>query len=177
MNRKAIKAGLVSAITIGLVFLGIQLFSSDHSSGNDRVDFAQMMIPHHQQAVEMSEFALANTSNPSILALAGKIIGEQEVEIELMQNWLDTAGVELVSSSHAGHDSGMLSDAQMDSLASARDYEFDLLFVNGMIEHHEGAIIMAENFANSSDSDLAALTIAIIEVQNQEIAELRTILN
>ena len=82
--------------------------SNDDFSAND-IMFAQMMIPHHEQAIEMSDLALQNSTNPEIRDLATKIKGEQAPEIELMESWTDShMGSHM--DSHAGHMmDGMLS--------------------------------------------------------------------
>ena len=146
------------------------------------VMFAQMMIPHHEQAVVMSDYALENTSNPEVLALAEQIKAAQQPEIEQMTSWLEEWGVPVMSGmdamgAHGGHGmSGMLSDEQLDELANATDAEFDALYLAYMIDHHEGAIDMAEDVADSQDPRVAALAAAIIEAQRAEILEMQRLL-
>ena len=146
------------------------------------VMFAQMMIPHHEQAVVMSDYALENTSNPEVLALAEQIKAAQQPEIEQMTSWLEEWGVPVMSGmdamgAHGGHGmSGMLTDEQLDELANATDAEFDALYLAYMIDHHEGAIDMAEDVADSQDPRVAALAAAIIEAQRAEILEMQRLL-
>ena len=100
------------------------------------INFAEMMIPHHEQALEMVALAQTNTKNQDILALADQVRGAQEPEIVLMKSWpgVDTAA-------HMGHAmEGMLSASEMEKLQSAKGDEFDQLFLEAMIKHHEGAI-------------------------------------
>ena len=77
--------------------------------------FAQMMIPHHQQAVDISYMALANTQNADVRALAESIITHQSTEMVTMKSWLDAAGVSL-DDSHSMHMQGMLTEAQLAEL-------------------------------------------------------------
>jgi uncharacterized protein (DUF305 family) len=142
----------------------------------DDVMFAQMMIVHHEQAVEMSELAQANTSNPEILALAGAIGGTQQAEINTMQSWLTAAGA---SDSHM-HDMempGLADQRTMEDLAASTDAMFDALFLIAMIQHHEGAIAMANDvLATTVNDDVAALGTAIVAGQTAEITAIYTLL-
>lgn len=164
--------------------------SSQSSESSESADFsnadlmfADMMIPHHQQAVEMSELALMNSSNPEIIALAEKIKSAQAPEIDQMQSWQefdsseDHMGHGSESDDHSGHGMmGMLSDEDFAALQNAKGAEFDRLFLEGMIEHHEGAIDMAEMVVDSANVEAAALGKAIIESQTAEIEEMKTLL-
>jgi uncharacterized protein (DUF305 family) len=147
-------------------------------SSTDMADiaFAQMMIPHHEQAVVMSEYALANTDNPQILALAQEIIDAQGPEIDQMN-----AILERFKSNMGGHDghtmAGMLSDQELEALQTAQGTEFDELYLIGMIAHHEGAIDMANDvLASGSDSEVRALAETIIAGQQTEIELMQKLL-
>jgi uncharacterized protein (DUF305 family) len=164
--------------------------SSQSSESSESADFsnadlmfADMMIPHHQQAVEMSELALMNSSNPEIIALAEKIKSAQAPEIDQMQSWQESDSSEdhmghgSESEDHSGHGMmGMLDEGQMSELERATGEEFDRLFLKGMIAHHEGAIDMAEMVVDSANAEAAALGKAIIESQTAEIEEMKTLL-
>ena len=144
--------------------------NSEYSS--DDIAFAEMMIPHHEQAIEMSEIALLNTTNPDVLKLAQEIKDAQPPEIELMMSW---TGVK--ASTHAGHMmDGMLSESQLSDLREAKDKEFDRLFLQGMIKHHEGAIEMAQDVAASKNKDVADLSASIISAQESEISKMKELL-
>ena len=151
--------------------------SSYEFSANDLM-FADMMIPHHQQAVEMSDLALKNSTNPDVIALAEKIKAAQAPEIDQMQKWKDSD----TSSGHGMMDDfdhgmmGMLSDEEFAALQKARGTAFDKLFLEGMIKHHAGAIVMAEMVVDSANSEATALGKAIIESQTAEIEEMKTLL-
>jgi uncharacterized protein (DUF305 family) len=162
-----------------LVLIGALLLSgcANSSQSNsefsaDDIAFAEMMIPHHEQAIEMSEIALINTTNPEVLQLAQEIKDTQSPEIELMMGW---NGVQ--KSSHAGHMmDGMLSESELSDLREARGNEFDLLFLQSMIKHHEGAILMAQDVAASENKDVANLSAAIITAQKLEIDAMKELL-
>ena len=139
---------------------------------SDDIAFAEMMIPHHEQAIEMSEIALLNTTNPDVLKLAQEIKDAQSPEIELMMSW---TGVK--ASTHAGHMmDGMLSQNELSDLREAKDKEFDRLFLQGMIKHHEGAIEMAQDVAASKNKDVADLSASIISAQESEISKMKELL-
>ena len=140
-------------------------------SGAD-IDFAEMMIPHHEQAIVMSDLALTNSSSKEILTLAQEIKAAQSPEIELMKSW---SGVN--ASTHMGHMmDGMLSDSQIQQLQDSEGATFDRLFLEGMIAHHEGAITMAQDVIGSGNKEVAALAAAIIEAQEKEIALMKDLL-
>ena len=162
-----------------LVFIGTLLLSGCASSAQsnseysaDDISFAEMMIPHHEQAIEMSEIALLNTTNPEVLQLAQEIKDAQSPEIELMKSW---AGVKV--SMHAGHMmDGMLSEGELNDLRDAKGSAFYALFLKGMIKHHEGAIKMAQAVATSANKDVADLSASIIKAQQLEIAAIKELL-
>lgn len=141
------------------------------------VMFAQMMIPHHQQAVAMSDLALATSMNPDVLALAQKIRDAQAPEIALMTGWLTTASAPMAM----GHDmgtgmDGMMTDAEMSALTSATGAAFDTLFLEGMIAHHEGAVKMAAMVADTKNAEVKKLSQAIIAGQSAEITQMKALL-
>jgi uncharacterized protein (DUF305 family) len=136
------------------------------------IAFAEMMIPHHEQAIEMSEMALMNSTNPDVLELAQKIKSAQDPEIDLMKSW---AGVKV--STHAGHMmDGMLSEDELNALRAATGAKFDRLFLQGMIKHHQGAIEMAMEVKSSNSMVVADLSAAIIKQQEIEIARMEELL-
>ena len=141
--------------------------------------FLQMMIPHHEQAIEMSKLAVTNTKNPDVLDLAARIEAAQQPEIDLMKKWLADAGQSDMPGHSMGHgmsDDGMMNESDMAALASAKDSGFDALYLTGMIAHHNGAIAMASEVSNSSNSDVKTLVNNIISSQTAEIAEMNKLL-
>lgn len=143
---------------------------------DDDIMFAQMMIPHHQQAVEMSTLAETHTTNQDLLALARTIKDAQTPEIAQMTAWLTDAGAPL-SMGHTMGDDGMLSDDEMMALANTNGASFDKLYLTGMIAHHQGAIAMAKSIANTTNPDVKALSDAIIASQTAEIDKMTAMLS
>ncbi|MFM1760982.1 MAG: hypothetical protein RL478_592 [Actinomycetota bacterium] len=151
----------------------------ESSDFNDEdVMFAQMMIPHHQQAIEMSDIALdPNTgASAAIIALATQIKGAQDPEISQMKNLLTTWGMstEMGSMDHSSMMEGMLSLEEMNILGQLKGAEFDKAWAKGMIAHHEGAIAMANDvLANGKNSEILALANAVVSGQTAEIETLK----
>lgn len=143
-------------------------------SGSD-IMFAQMMIPHHQQAVDMSTLAESHTTNPEILALAKQIKDAQAPEIAQMTEWINNEK----ASMHMGHDmgmGGMLSDSDMAALAAASGPAFDKLYLEGMIGHHKGAIQMAQMVIDSANAEAKTLGENIVTSQTAEIEKMKQML-
>lgn len=142
------------------------------------VMFAQMMIPHHSQAVELATLAESNTTTPAIRDLAARIKGAQQPEIDLMTAWLVAAGA--MVDAHGAHGMsmpGLVSGADMAALEQATGVEFDALFLTHMIQHHDGAIVMANDvLATTANDDVAALATAIVAAQTAEIADMYALL-
>lgn len=146
------------------------------------VDFMTAMIAHHAQALIMSRLAPENDANRSVQTLAARIINAQGDEIELMQNWLrdrgqpvpevhidglnlmihgldenshDTHGHHSHHAMHGHHDMpGMLSQEQLEELAEANGEEFDRKFLEFMIEHHKGAVLMVDELFSADGAAL-----------------------
>ena len=146
---------------------------SDHSmSITDKQSFAEAMIPHHQQAIDISQFAPLNTTNPEILSIAGKIYSTQGPEIEKMSLWLNGKSVDYTITMD-----GMLSTTQVNTLRGLKEAEFDTLYAQYMIQHHEGAVKMATDALELDDPELTDLANEIIVTQSAEIEELMALLN
>jgi uncharacterized protein (DUF305 family) len=160
-------------IITALLLSGCATSSTSNSEfSSDDIAFAEQMIPHHEQAIEMSEIALSNTSNPDVLQLAQQIKKAQSPEIELMKGW---TGVD--SSMHAGHMmDGMLSGDEITALRDTQGKEFDRLFLQGMIQHHKSAIAMAQAVVNSKNKSVADLATSIINAQEMEISTMNELL-
>ncbi|MFB7915603.1 DUF305 domain-containing protein [Streptomyces sp. NPDC056061] len=155
------------------------------------VEFAQQMIPHHRQAVEMAELADGRAADSEIKALAAAIKKAQDPEIDTMTGWLNAWGRPLpaVSSSaedmpgmHHGPDGsgmpGMMSGKDMNDLGAAKGTDFDKKFARLMIAHHEGAVTMAESERkNGRDADAKKLAGAVVAAQTGEIEKMNKILS
>jgi uncharacterized protein (DUF305 family) len=153
------------------------------------VMFVQMMIPHHEQAVEMSEMILAKDGvDPEVVALAEQIRAAQDPEIELMEQWLSDWGLPSMSGmggmdhgggygGMGGGMDGMMSDEQMAELQSADGAAGATLFLELMIEHHVGAVEMAEQVIDDGrDADVRTLAEEMIVGQSAEITTMRELL-
>lgn len=150
--------------------------SNSQMVGSDAM-FLQMMIPHHEQAVVMSDLALSTSKDADVLKLAKQIRDAQAPEIIKMQGWLSDAGL----SQDPGHSmgdgmAGMLSDSEIHTLKGSTGKAFDRLFLTGMIAHHEGAINMVIMIENSSNSDVNKLGQEIVNSQTAEIELMKKIL-
>ncbi len=147
------------------------------------IEFAQGMIAHHEQAIEMAEIALDPNigASPEVIDLATRIKGAQDPEVELMTGWLTAAGEPVAMDASEGHDmssmDGMMTAEQMDAMSAMTGTEFDQMWLEMMIAHHEGAISQSETVkANGSNDDVLALADQIITAQQGEITEMQALL-
>ncbi|MBB1017264.1 DUF305 domain-containing protein [Dietzia sp. DQ11-71] len=156
------------------------------------VMFVRMMIPHHEQAIEMSDIILAKSDIPAdITALAEKIKAEQAPEIDQMTAWLDQWGQPPgPRDGHRGHGGGMpvmgndmsmmdgmLSADELQQLFDAEGTDAARLYLEQMIAHHEGAIDMAQGeVSDGTYQPTVDLARSIIDTQQQEIARMREML-
>jgi len=138
--------------------------------------FTMMMIPHHEQAIEMADLILDEDGiDPRVVTLAETIKAAQGPEIELMESWLDEWGTGM--GEMGGMGDGMMSDGDMQALEDATGDEASRIFLEQMIEHHEGAIDMAQSEVdNGENPDVTGLAESIIQSQTAEIATMREIL-
>jgi uncharacterized protein (DUF305 family) len=140
------------------------------------VMFAQMMIPHHEQAVEMAELAETRASDPEVVELAAQIKAAQDPEIETMTGWLEAWG-EPTEMEHGMDMPGIMTDEEMAELEAADGAEFDVVFVHHMIAHHQGAIEMAETeIADGQNAEAKELASQIAESQAAEVTQLEGIM-
>ncbi|MEU2233528.1 DUF305 domain-containing protein [Streptomyces vietnamensis] len=155
------------------------------------ITFAQQMIPHHRQAIAMSQMAESHAATRSVKELAQQIEKAQEPEIRTMTGWLQAWGEQVPEGMYGMHDTegtdgmddggmmhGMMGRQQMMDLDHASGRNFDTMFLTMMIEHHEGAVIMAnaekQHGAYGPAKDLAD---QIIKTQTAEIAHMRDMLH
>lgn len=142
---------------------------------SEDIMFAQMMIPHHEQAIDMSLLAESLAGDELVKQLAAEIAAEQGPEIKQMKSWLTAAG----ASEHMGHSmpmNGMVSESEMAELMASSGTDFDKLFLELMIAHHKGAIEMAQMVVNSQNAEARALGQAIVESQTKQIAYMESLL-
>ncbi|MFF5155991.1 DUF305 domain-containing protein [Streptomyces sp. NPDC000348] len=155
---------------------------------NDQdVDFAQGMIPHHQQALQMARMAAAQASSAEVKDLAARIEKAQDPEIETMSGWLEAWGEDVPSSmpgmdhgmDHSGGSDmpGMMDTEDMDQLMDTSGKDFDTMFLTMMVEHHEGAVEMATTEKEKGRYGPARkMADDIITAQNAEIEEMNELL-
>ena len=159
---------------------------TSQTEGHNDADaqFAQMMIVHHQGALEMAELAVERASTGEVRALAERIAAAQGPEIELMSGWLETwdeqppAETEHEGMDHGGMDmDGMDQQEAMATLAELDGVEFDRTFLELMIAHHRGATEMAQTqIDQGTDPGALALARTIQDDQKAEITEMETLL-
>ena len=185
---------LKSVATIGLVVTCIfatSACSDDESAGplnptsssqgdtqlsSQDVMFLQMMVPHHEQAILISEIAHKQAHSDAIKKLAKAIATAQKVEVNKMQEWLSEAGEPFMSDGMPMGTEGMLSEQEIIDLRGANGKAFDKLFIAGMTAHHKGAIAMAKVEVDSGQNDkVKAFAVAVIALQGAEIVTLKAI--
>ncbi|RSM87603.1 DUF305 domain-containing protein [Kibdelosporangium aridum] len=157
------------------------------ATGNnaDDISFAQGMIPHHAQAVEMAKLVPSRSTDQKVLDLAKRIQQAQDPEIQQLTDMLKKWGSAPTSTSSTpgmdhggGHGSagsgGMMTAEEMKQLESAKGAEFDRMWMQMMIKHHEGAIEMARTeLSKGASAEAKALAQKIIDAQQAEIAEMQ----
>ena len=150
--------------------------SAAHNS--DDVMFARMMIPHHEQAVELAAMVPQHTNNADVINLAAEILKAQQPEINVMKTQLVQWGVNGdESNEHDAHMSRMVDEATMAKLKTLQGAPFDKLWLETMIRHHKGAIEMAQNeIANGENADMIALAGDIVAGQQAEIDKMKAML-
>ena len=163
---------------------------ADNRYSPDDVSFMQNMIPHHSQAVEMANLVEARTNREELVEAAGRINASQADEIQFMRDWLEERGepLEPKMDHHGGHHggghhqmAGMATPEQLKDLADSEGTDFDRRFLELMITHHEGAIIMVENLTSQPgsayDPVLFDFTNDIINDQKAEIERMSSVLS
>ncbi|WP_152364731.1 DUF305 domain-containing protein [Microlunatus speluncae] len=145
------------------------------------VAFTQGMIPHHQQAIELSDLLLAKDSvDPELVTLARAIKAAQQPEIDTMTSWLADWGRPATPSGHQGHgesDGGMATAADLERIRASDTAAAERLFLTLMIAHHEGAVGMGETELKQGRNPAAReLAQTIIDTQQAEITTMKELL-
>jgi uncharacterized protein (DUF305 family) len=151
--------------------------SAEHNAAD--VAFAEDMIPHHRQAVDMTAWVPSRSTNPDLLVMATHISSDQQAEIRTMKGLLAQWGVQ----DAPGHDNsmdhmgmpvaGMVDGATLNMIQSLSGPSFDALWMTSMISHHQGAIAMAQNEIDQGrNPDAIQLAKMIISAQQREIAQM-----
>jgi len=161
--------------------------SADHNAAD--VAFAQGMLPHHRQAVDMAAMVPSRTTNADVRMMATHISWDQQAEILTMTGMLAQWG-EPVATDHDEHGGmtmpgmvdgvmpGMVDDATMTQLKSLSGPAFDELWLTSMIDHHQGAVTMAHTeIADGQNPDARKLAEMIISAQQREIAQMNNLVS
>ncbi|ADD43839.1 DUF305 domain-containing protein [Stackebrandtia nassauensis] len=187
-TRRAL-IGVATAATLALAACGGGQTDHGGEHSSDKPDasekfndadvmFAQMMIPHHEQAVEMAELAENRASDADVKDLAVEIKDAQGPEIKTMTKWLKSWDQPVEPDHDMGGEDGMADADEMMKLKDSKGTEFDKLFAELMIAHHEGAVTMAEDEQkNGENPEAKKLAKAIEKTQTAEIEELEAILD
>jgi len=162
----------------------IEIADSSYSPAD--VLFMQDMIPHHNQATQMAELVADRTNRPELVDVAGRINVSQQDEIEFMKQWLRERAERVPNPTsheamHTDHKmAGMATPRQMEELAAAQSTDFDRMFLQLMITHHEGAVTMVEELleqpGSAYDPVLFEFTTDITNDQESEIERMHVLL-
>ena len=192
-RRSAVIIGAFILVAAGVISLSINKSDSDDMGGmSDHsghmststnsnytgadVMFLQMMIPHHQQAIDISNVAMKVSKDAELLALAKKIAADQAAEITQMKAWLKDAG----ASEDPGHAmdgmGGMLTDADLAQLKAATGKDFDILWLKGMTGHHDGAVHMTMMIEDAKNADIKAFGEKVVADQSAQIDQMKAML-
>lgn len=201
MNRTLVRRILLPVTVTAVLTLaacgGDDMGGMGHDSGSDAqstqtgsssagvfndadVSFAQNMIVHHQQAVEMADLAATRAANAGVKTIATQIKAAQQPEIDKMTGWLTAWGQPATpAGGHDGHSMpGMMSTQDMDKLKAASGAAFDRQFAQMMIDHHKGAIEMAKEVqTKGTNPDVKKLAADIEKTQQAEIGSLQKFLS
>ncbi|MFJ8948860.1 DUF305 domain-containing protein [Streptomyces sp. NPDC102381] len=149
---------------------------SDDTPNSADVSYAQMMIPHHEQALKMTQLAAKQAKSEKIKGLAERITAAQGPEIETMRGWLHKYDRDTEPKGHKAHDAmpGMATESQLKKLRAARGEAFDELFLKLMIAHHQGAVTMATEVKSGGNNvQVEEMADDVIAQQTSEIDRMR----
>jgi uncharacterized protein (DUF305 family) len=192
MKRKRMLASTAAGVALALSLAACGAGSSPVDEATDATmhddadtQFAQMMVIHHEGAVEMGRLAADSGGSAEVRELGERIAAAQSPEIELMSSWLESWGedepddAEMGSMDHGGMDmEGMDQDEVMGELSGLTGEAFDRRFLELMTDHHRGAIEMAEeHMADGSNAEAKELSAAIVSAQTAEIDEMTQMLD
>lgn len=180
--RTSLITAVVAASMLALVACGNDDDNDTATGHNDAdVTFAQEMIPHHQQAVEMADLAETRAESQEVKDLAADIEAAQGPEIETMTGWLESWGEDVPDEGMSGMDhgdmssddmGGMMTEDEMADLEAASGAQFDQMFLTMMIEHHEGAIEMART--EQSEGEFPEAVDMAEEIETTQAEEIQT---
>ena len=167
-------------LAVGVILIPNGANASTHAKslqnlGMNEIMFAQMMIPHHEQAISMSETAVKKSRNQAILKLSNQIKSLQGTEKSQLAYWLKATDSSLTMD-HDMQMSGMLTTKELASLKRLTGTRFDRTFLQLMIKHHQGAIEMVDLISDSKNLEAKALAKAIKSAQSKEITSMKLLL-
>jgi len=194
-KKTGVFAGVIIVLVAVIIAMGFSKSGDSHSgmdhssmmesaevsgtgklTGSD-IMFLQMMIPHHQQAVDISNLALSKSKEEELLTLATVIRDGQADEIIQMKQWLKDAGAE-IEMGHSMGDSmgGMLNDTDLATLKSADGSTFDRLWLQGMTGHHDGALHMTQMIEDAQNPVIKKFGQDIVTVQSAQNKQMQGML-
>jgi len=167
-----LKKSLIGAV-VGMLILSACSSTPDLAAD---VTFAQDMVQHHEQALDMAKLVPTRSTNEQVRGLAERIEKGQAAAVTPLRPRPEERGAQ--DKEHSGHDmAGMMSDGDMTKLETTSGAEFDRLWLNLMVKHHEGAVEMARTeLKDGKDADAKKLAQAIIDGQQQEITEMKDLM-
>lgn len=170
---------LLLTLSIVIALLPIGAYADSHGKtlqnlGMNEIMFAQAMIPHHNQAIAMSNLALKKSKNQSILKLSNEIKTVQQSEVTQLSYWL-TATNSSMTMDHEMNMRGMLTEKEFANLRRISGSKFDRAFLDLMIKHHQGAIEMLSLLNGTKNQEAKSLAKSIRSAQSDEIAFMKTI--
>ncbi len=176
-----LKKLIVLLLSMGVILIPSGANASSHAKtlgnlGMNEIMFAQMMIPHHEQAISISGTALKKSRNQGVLTLARQIKSLQSSEKSQLTYWLKATGSSLTMD-HDMSMPGMLTIKELASLNRLTGTEFDRTFLQLMIKHHQGALEMLDLISGSKNAEAKALAKAIKSAQSKEISSMKLLLN
>ncbi|SDR20453.1 DUF305 domain-containing protein [Actinopolyspora saharensis] len=171
---------LLVVLLAGLLGAGTASAATQAHNDTD-AEFTRMMIPHHYQAIVMSELAPDRAADSRVKSLAERIRTEQDLDILMMRGWQGRNGLPMTDPETAYQDlldqpdvlerMGMATEEEMDRLATLSGAEFDRMFLDLMIPHHDGAVVMLRDvILNGSDRELSQLAQDMMSTQKAQLA-------
>jgi len=171
---------LIALSAFALIFMASPAQASSHAKslanlGAMDIMFAQTMILHHQQAIDISNLALKNDASAEVKSVAKVIIAAQKKEIAQMKYWLTSTKSPLVTDHNMGMD-GMLTERQIKTLKTLKSSKFSKAYLGAMIAHHNGALKMVSYLDGTKNSEAKKLAKDIKSSQSAEIAAMKKML-
>ncbi|WP_223165322.1 DUF305 domain-containing protein [Lentzea indica] len=169
---------MLRLLAVAAAVLSLAACGSPATQNSADVAFAQGMVPHHEQALEMTELVASRTENPHVIDLASRISRSQKPEIDRMNGWLRSWNAPVQASSHSSHGhSDSRGMVELGNLADLDGTEFDRQWLSLMIQHHRGAVEMAHKYlAAGTDPETRKLAQDVVAHQEKEISEMESLL-